>query len=89
MHLKYINLVTLKLLFILGSCNFKFSFKIQDPPPPQQYNPPLNTEIKLYDSSHPQPTLWWGGGGKGGSAWTTHQISGLHASHSGIFQINL
>ena len=46
MHLKYIKLVILKILFILGLSNFKFSCKIPLPPPPppakllppQQYN---------------------------------------------------
>ena len=46
MHLKYIKLVILKILFILGLCNFKFCFKIlrlpylppPRPPPPKKKN---------------------------------------------------
>ena len=59
MHLKYINLVTLKLLFILGSCNFKFSCKIQDPSPPTNNTtlpptPKLNgPHTKFLDFMHP------------------------------------
>ena len=45
MHLKYIKLLILKKLFILGLCNFKFSFKVPRTPHPLkkeklQYNPP-------------------------------------------------
>ena len=48
MHLNYIKLVILKILSILGLCNFKFSFQFRDPPPPipnkitppKQYIPP-------------------------------------------------
>ena len=56
MHLKYIKLVILKILFILGLSNFKFSLKIPLPPPPspQQNYSPLNnttttTKIKASD----------------------------------------
>ena len=38
MHLKYIKLVILKILFILGLCNFKFFFKIPCPPFKQNYS---------------------------------------------------
>ena len=50
MCLKYIKLVTLKILFILGLRNFKFSFKIQWPSPPNKITslptiqPPLPKE---------------------------------------------
>ena len=43
MKLKYIILAILKILFVLGLCNYKFSFKILKitlpTPLPQQYNP--------------------------------------------------
>ena len=40
MHLNYIKLVILKILSILGLCNFKFSFQFRDPPPPNKITPP-------------------------------------------------
>ena len=50
MHLKYIKLVILRIVFILGLCNFKFSFKI----PPHPTKLPSNetascTEINISD----------------------------------------
>ena len=75
MHLKYINLVTLKLLFILGSCNFKFSCKIQDPSPPTNNTtlpptPKLKCMTPLTPSQHFSKIfnsykLEGGGGGHG------------------------
>ena len=61
MHLKYIKLVILKILFILGLSNFKFSRKIPLPSPPtspqQNYSPLKNTttttKIKASDLSVP------------------------------------
>ena len=45
MHLKYIKLLILKIRFILGLCNFKFSFKIL--PPPSTKNKKQNKTRKL------------------------------------------
>ena len=53
MHLKYIKQVILKILFMLGLCNLKFSLKIPCPPltkllqqynttPPEPQNPPTH-----------------------------------------------
>ena len=65
MHLKYIKLVILKILFVLGLWNFKLAFKIPwplaaklllpstlTPPPP----PPTTTKIKISDPS-PNKTI--------------------------------
>ena len=43
MHLKYIKLLILKKLFILGLCNFKFSFKV-----PRTPHPPTPSKKKNY-----------------------------------------
>ena len=50
MHLKYIKIVILKILFIQGLCNFKFSFKSPRSLLQQNYPPPTMqplTKIKL------------------------------------------
>ena len=55
MHLKYIRLVILKRLFILGLSNFKFSFKISWPSFPTKSPPPFPTKTKISDPP-PPPT---------------------------------
>ena len=59
MHLKYIKLVILKILFVLGLRNFKFSFKIpwhsptkikiSDPPPSEYFS-------KIFNHQPPPPS---------------------------------
>ena len=61
MHLKYIKQVILKILFMLGLCNLKFSLKIPCPPltkllPTIQYNTPGTPE-----PPPPIPTNFFGG----------------------------
>ena len=61
MHLKYIKQVILKILFMLGLCNLKFSLKIPCPPltkllPTIQYNTPGTPE-----PPHPSPQIFLGG----------------------------
>ena len=55
MHLKYIKLLILKIRFILGLCNFKFSFKILPPPPPQKIR--NKTKQENYFPTTIQPPL--------------------------------
>ena len=59
MHLKYIKQVILKILFMLGLCNLKFSLKIPCPPltkllPTIQYNTPGTPE-----PPHPSPQIFF------------------------------
>ena len=66
MHLKYIKQVILKILFMLGLCNLKFSLKIPCPPltkllPTIQYNTPGTPE-----PPHPSPQIFFFFGGGGG-----------------------
>ena len=56
MHLKYIKLVILKILFILGLSNFKFSLKIPLPPPPL---PPAKLlPPQQYNHHHQNKSFW-------------------------------
>ena len=60
MQLKYIKLVILKIIFILGFCNFKFSFKIPWPlrPTPTKTkisDPPANSFLKIFTPRSPPP----------------------------------
>ena len=61
MHLKYVKLLILKILFVLGLFNLKFSFKIpRTPLPPRQKrnysshsNTSPHTKIKISDPPPP------------------------------------
>ena len=85
MHLKYIKLLILKKLFILGLCNFKFSFKVPRTPhpppppqkrkitPPQQYNtPPHPNKINIFTSPPLPPP----------SSMGVHDISDISIIHT-------
>ena len=70
MHLMYIKLVILKILFILGLCNFKFSFKILwpslhkvNPSPKQKICDPLANNLVMFLSLSPPPPQKKAGGG--------------------------
>ena len=64
MHLKYIKLVILKILFILELRNVKFSVQIPRlppptpaPPPKQNFDPSSKKFSKIFTPSHPTPKL--------------------------------
>ena len=101
MHLKYIKLVILRIVFILGLCNFKFSFKIPWPPPPSrptQQNYPLTKLLPHTKKNFWPPSKYFSktfsppqAGGGGCMQWNieNRRFSGVWKETSGMKWINV